>query len=577
MFKYSKLFYLFPDNCIFYILVLLIIKNSDLLILYSMLYKKSQIYIVHHIKYIILYIFKLYNITMVNIEKISIMNPWWSKGKNFWYADIDISTFNDKQTFIEFERLNAFYKKLKPNNIFLIKGPRRVGKTLLLKLLIKRLLDDGLPPLNIFYFSFDSMVTKKELCNMLRDFLIRPTQNQKYILLDEVQSVDGWEEIVKILYDSGMLTSSVVVVTGSISHLLKSEMLPGRGVEGNTVFLRPLSFRDFVIGLISDFKSHYGVNRVNKILGYEFSDQEMENLYTYLEGNSINLEENLKGIYKKMQEIMPYSIPILKLFDIYLNTGGYPISINDYLYHSYYRNKEEDTFGISNFIYEEIYNYAKQDAAIIGGNSKGDPNKASRIIEGVINKVGMAVSYSSMAKKASMNTSTVINYFDRLQNSFVFSLIYGINKSFIDMEKRKIYFSDILMHYACGAASSGTSGYTYTINMLNSSSVGTIVEELVLSNLIKTKEKDPMKTYEKFIKFYNDNGEIDFLYKTDKGGYIGIEVKYKNLVQSSKIKKIKGISDYLILSKDILEPIDNGFIIPVSLFLLLLKKSEYDL
>ena len=113
--------------------------------------------------------------------------------------------------------------------------------------------------------------------------------------------------------------------------------------------------------------------------------------------------------------------------------------------------------------------------------------------------------------------------------------------------------------------------------MLNSSSVGTIVEELVLSNLIKTKEKDPMRTYEKFIKFYNDNGEIDFLYKTDRGNYIGIEVKYKNSVQSSKIKKIKGISDYLILSKDILEPIDNGFIIPVSLFLLLLKKSEYDL
>jgi predicted AAA+ superfamily ATPase len=513
---------------------------------------------------------------MVGLEKIAAMNPWWLKGKDFKHYDRDLSSFYSQDTFIKFERLERLYARLGPGKVFIIKGPRRIGKTLMLKLLIEKLLDEGLSGKSVFYFSFDSIVTKKELDNMLRDFLMRPESGNKYVLLDEVQSVGGWEEIIKSLYDAGMLDSCTVIATGSVAHMLKVEMLPGRGVEGNTLLLRHLNFRDFALGLLKDIESKdYGVNRIGKLLGYRFTNDEMESLYKYIEGNAVEIDNGIDAIYEKAQELMPYSIPIFKLFEVYLNTGGYPISINDYIKNTL--QPEKPSTEIDEDIYEEMFDYARQDAAMIGGKSIGDPAKASRIIEGVLASVGSSVSYSGVARRIGMNTATVISYFGRLENSFVFSPIYGLDRNFKDMKKSKIYFSDVFLHYACGAGSKGVNGTAYAGELIGSSSLGTVIEEMVLDHLIKTKEQDPMKHYKTFVRFYNDKGEIDFLYKLENGNYAAIEVKYRNSVQASRVKRLKKVADYLILSKNSIERAKDFSIIPVAFFLLLLQKSSSDI
>jgi len=513
---------------------------------------------------------------MVDLEKIAAMNLWWSKGKDFKRYDKDLSIFYSQDTLIRFKRLEHLYGRLGPQKVFIIKGPRRIGKTLMLKLLIEKLLDSGIGGKNIFYFSFDSIVTKKELDNMLRDFIMRPGSGNKYILLDEVQNVEGWEEVIKALYDAGMLNSSTVIATGSIAHMLKADMLPGRGVEGNTMLLRHLNFRDFALGLLEDIKSDYGANRVNKLLGYQFTNNEMESLYEYIGANAVEIDKGIDAIYEKAHELMPYSIPIFKLFEIYLNTGGYPISINNYM--KMVLKPDKASTEIDEGIYEEIFNYAKQDAAIIGGKSTGDPAKASRIIEGVLAKTGNSISYSAIARTEGMNTATVISYFGRLENSFVFMPIYGLDRNLREMKKSKIYFSDVFLHYACGAGSKGMDGASYASELLNSSSIGVIVEEVVLDHLIKTKEQDPMRHYKTFIRFYNDKkGEIDFLYRLENGNYIAIEAKYRNAVQASRVKRLEGISSYLVLSKNSMEKADNFAIMPAAFFLLLLKKSNANL
>ncbi len=513
---------------------------------------------------------------MVSLEKILMMNPWWSKGKDFKLYDKDLSIFNSPGTVIKFERLERLYRRLGPGKVFIIKGPRRIGKTLMLKLLVEKLLEEGIDRANIFYFSFDSLVTKKELDNMLRDFLIRPAGGQRYIMLDEVQNVGGWEEVVKALFDAGMLASSTVIATGSIAHMLKADMLPGRGVEGNTMLLRHLDFRDFALGLLRDIETDYGANRINKLLDYNFTNDEMKNLYEFIKATAIGIDGGLDSIYENAQKLKPYSIPIFKLFEVYLNTGGYPISINDYIKRSLF--PENRGRGISDELYEEIFDYARQDAAIIGGKAAGDPNKASIIIESTVGNVGNSVSYSATARRVGMNTATVISYFNRLENSFVFSPIYGLGRNSSEMKKGKIYFSDIFLHYACGAASKGASGTGYTRDLLESSSLGIVVEEAVLDHLIKTKEQDPMRHYKTFIRFYNnDKSELDFLYKLENGSYMAIEVKYRNAVQFSRIKRISWISDYLILSKDSMEKAEGFIEIPVAFLLLLLQKSDSNL
>ncbi|MGC8730573.1 MAG: DUF4143 domain-containing protein [Candidatus Micrarchaeia archaeon] len=146
------------------------------------------------------------------------------------------------------------------------------------------------------------------------------------------------------------------------------------------------------------------------------------------------------------------------------------------------------------------------------------------------------------------------------------------------MRKSKAYFSDIFLYYACGAASKGVNGTIYTQDLLGSSSLGIVVEEVVLDHLIKTKEQDSMKHYKTFVRFYNnDKSELDFIYKLENGRHIAIEVKYRNAVQFSRVKRLKQILDYLILSKDSMSKEEGVVEIPVAFFLLLLQKSESNL
>ncbi|MGC8730572.1 MAG: hypothetical protein ACP5RP_04295 [Candidatus Micrarchaeia archaeon] len=64
-----------------------------------------------------------------------------------------------------------------------------------------------------------------------------------------------------------------------------------------------------------------------------------------------------------------------------------------------------------------------------GCKAAGDPKKASMIIESTIGRIGISVSYPAMARGITMNTAIVINYFGRLENSFVFSIIYGLGRT----------------------------------------------------------------------------------------------------------------------------------------------------
>ncbi len=71
----------------------------------------------------------------------------------------------------------------------------------------------------------------------------------KYIFLDEVKDVSGWERAVETFFERG----ADIYLTGSNSNMLSSELstkLSGRHVEMDVL---PLSFTEFVM-----FREHYG-------------------------------------------------------------------------------------------------------------------------------------------------------------------------------------------------------------------------------------------------------------------------------------------------------------------------------
>lgn len=137
-------------------------------------------------------------------------------------------------------------------SISLLYGPRQIGKTASLRCFLSQVTDSE----TLIFTDCSAVVDRKDLYQHL-DLLI---QGQTTIVLDEVQSVEGWPLALRALHGEGRLEACRVWCTGSeAKHLLEGgERLPGRKGAGRTIFARPWNFREyanlFYAHEISDFK-----------------------------------------------------------------------------------------------------------------------------------------------------------------------------------------------------------------------------------------------------------------------------------------------------------------------------------
>jgi len=158
-------------------------------------------------------------------------NPWW-RGRKYAEEDPDIVKWREMPV----RSVPAEIKEisLEPFSLNFLYGPRQVGKTTLVKLLVLRLLE-RVEPEAVFYFSCDPLSDYEELLEVLREYLrARRLGQPSYVFLDEVTFVREWYRAVKHLIDAGRLRSSVVTVTGSSSLWVEraAETFPGRRGKG---------------------------------------------------------------------------------------------------------------------------------------------------------------------------------------------------------------------------------------------------------------------------------------------------------------------------------------------------------
>ena len=129
--------------------------------------------------------------------------------------------------------------------IKVVTGLRRSGKTTLMELYEDKLRRDGILEKQIIHINFedvdyDYIETYKDLHSEVVKRLVPDRMN--YIILDEVQRVEGFERAVDSLY---LRKNCDLYITGSNSKLLSGDLatlLSGRYVEINVL---PLSFKEF--------------------------------------------------------------------------------------------------------------------------------------------------------------------------------------------------------------------------------------------------------------------------------------------------------------------------------------------
>lgn len=176
---------------------------------------------------------------------VSLDNAWWEEG-GLW-QDPDLARV--KASPLEYRPRPFSVGFCQESRVGILRGPRRVGKTVSLKLLVAELIEsEGWQPRSIVFLAFDTLRTLAQAEELLRSTVSR--HGPKLLIVDEATSVARWQRVIKKLRDDGTLARCCVLITGSSSHDLKvgSERLAGRRGEPAIPdqVLLPMSFPVFL-------------------------------------------------------------------------------------------------------------------------------------------------------------------------------------------------------------------------------------------------------------------------------------------------------------------------------------------
>lgn len=287
-------------------------------------------------------------------------------------------------------KIRGFYND---TMIKVITGIRRCGKSYLLKSIIEELKENGIQDKDIIYIELDrkeykNIKTPLELEKAIDKLLI--DDDFKYIFIDEVQNVKGFETVVNA-YKSEEKYS--IFLTGSNSYLLSGELitkLTGRYIE---IEMLPLNF-------------------------YEYVDMKR------FKNKNVNT-----NIYQEFEE--------------FIRNGGFPGSLN----YDNYEDKLLYTKNVINQIFDkDIKNHKKiKDKALFEVIQKFVVNNFGSIIS-----IGSIYDYLIKGEKIPVDRRTIKSYIEVLENA---KIIYSCDlfdmksKKVLDGEK-KYYLADLSIYFA---------------------------------------------------------------------------------------------------------------------------------
>ncbi len=278
--------------------------------------------------------------------------------------------------------------------IKVITGMRRCGKSVILQQIQEILISRGVDETQIFYINFESLKYEdlkdyRSLYQTISD-AAQKSDSRLYILLDEIQEVDGWEKAVnsfRVDFDCD------IYITGSNARLLAGDLttlLSGRYVE---IRIYPLSFNEYL--------AFAEANEEEKELSIQ------ENFANYLRYGG------LPGIHEmKWEEERIYQY----LYDIYNS-----VLLKDVIK----RNNIRDTSLLENIIKYLMDNI---------GNTF-----SAKTISDFLKSQGRKLS-----------TETVYNYLHALENAFLIHKVsrYDIKGKRLLETQEKFYLSDLGIRHA---------------------------------------------------------------------------------------------------------------------------------
>lgn len=168
-------------------------------------------------------------------------NPWWIAGNR----DEPERAWPRRAYFAPFMRL---LREREVHRAIVLIGPRRVGKTVLLRQAIHSLLDDGIAGNTILYVALDTPLyaglSLEAIVRTFADLHRHPRDRPLWVFFDEVQYLKDWQTHLKSLVDS--FRSVRFVASGSAAAALRLKSRESGAGRFTDFILPPLTFQEYL-------------------------------------------------------------------------------------------------------------------------------------------------------------------------------------------------------------------------------------------------------------------------------------------------------------------------------------------
>lgn len=170
------------------------------------------------------------------------------RDQNYWFKDFTHEEYIEREHY-----MGKMKELLHSKSITIVTGPRRTGKTVLLKQTINEMVEDGVDREQILYLNLEdyrlySHHSLELLSAVLETYKenVNPKKNI-YFFVDEIQNIEAFEHFLRTEYNRDTKEKIKFIITGSNSKLLSKELgtlLTGRT---STLTIYPFSFGEYLL------------------------------------------------------------------------------------------------------------------------------------------------------------------------------------------------------------------------------------------------------------------------------------------------------------------------------------------
>lgn len=342
-------------------------------------------------------------------QRLADTNRWWSRAGGWTRDDPDLREAAEAP----FSRpyTAGVLDDLTPGGLYVLRGPRRVGKSVEVKRTIERLVSSGTDPRRIVHMSVDGW-RAADLGRLVGAAShMTPGDGPRWWFIDEITGItDGWPEQIKWLRDNDpRFRTDTVVLTGSSSSRLRESVgvLAGRRGRADAPdrVLLPMGFRTFV-RLTTDRKPPEEAGRLR------IADLTPPRL--------------AEAAY----EMVPWLHALAEVWETYLQVGGFPRAVGGYL----------TALLVDPALEAELLRVISGDAFI---RSRISDLQTNALLRELTARLGSLVNVANLARELDMSQPTAQRRIDDLREAFAVWPSARESRGFPNLRaQQKIYFTD---------------------------------------------------------------------------------------------------------------------------------------